>query len=540
MKKSLFIILSILSTFVFSEQVKHRFICIDNGGNQLVHVNQFDKTKNWKTKLPAGSRDLQILGNNKILVSHGDGAAEYSLTDGKLLKVIAKGIKQIQSARRLKDGKTVTLSISGEITEFDQNNNFLRKFKIDQKGLDLRLLRTTPNGNYLVGAKKPFAVLEVSPKDGKVIKTYSLPHKGYKAILTDKDTILASTGDAVKVVEIDPKTNKVFSYVGGKEDHPELGLDFFSGFDLLANGNIVAANWLGHGKHGTASHLIEFDRKNGVVWEWADHKMARQITNLLVLDNLDSYEKLYQGYQNKKVAPLSKTDKAISLEKAYEISSDYSKFIQTKAGPIIGYKVAYASLASQQRWNIKAPVFGPLYESQKISNGSSIKLSDFVGFHIETEVGFTISKDITKPISTVLEAEEFIRSVHTTFDIPNNFFDGKINVSDVAAAGGCAANLVVGKGVSPKRIDFSKMVLKAHLNNKEVYQGKATNVMGDPRLAVVWLANTLISQGKILKAGDIVLSGAVAPAYFPKGEMPAKGTYLGTAGDLPPIKIKLR
>ena len=69
-----------------------------------------------------------------------------------------------------------------------------------------------------------------------------------------------------------------------KQAHPQLGLDWFSGFQLLPDGHVLAANWLGHGKQGTGPHLVEFDRGNRVVWKWEDHQQAATITNVLVLD----------------------------------------------------------------------------------------------------------------------------------------------------------------------------------------------------------------------------------------------------------------
>jgi len=77
---------------------------------------------------------------------------------------------------------------------------------------------------------------------------------------------------------------KILSFVGGKKEHPQLGLDFCSGWDLLPNGNRVMANWLGHGKHGQGVHLAEFTARNRLVWQWADHHLAQQVTNVLVLD----------------------------------------------------------------------------------------------------------------------------------------------------------------------------------------------------------------------------------------------------------------
>jgi 2-keto-4-pentenoate hydratase len=42
-----------------------------------------------------------------------------------------------------------------------------------------------------------------------------------------------------------------------------------------------------------------------------------------------------------------------------------------------------------------------------------------------------------------------------------------------------------------------------------VHSGAGVEVMGDPVNAVVWLANKLAEHNTHLKAGDIVLSGAI-------------------------------
>ena len=41
--------------------VKHRFLAVDNGGNQLLCVDQIDPARFGAVAIPAGSRDIQIL-----------------------------------------------------------------------------------------------------------------------------------------------------------------------------------------------------------------------------------------------------------------------------------------------------------------------------------------------------------------------------------------------------------------------------------------------------------------------------------------------
>lgn len=96
-------------------------------------------------------------------------------------------------------------------------------------------------------------------------------------------TTMVSAATARLVVELDTEGGTVRS-VGGRDAHPDVMLDCFSGFDRLENGNVVVANWLGHGNRGRGPHLIEFNRENRIVWRWTDHAAARQVTNVLVIE----------------------------------------------------------------------------------------------------------------------------------------------------------------------------------------------------------------------------------------------------------------
>lgn len=268
-------------TYAAESAIKHKFVCIGNHKNVLVYIDQFEPEKSWSVKIPKGSRDIQLISSDTLLVSHGTGASEFSVIDGKKLKWLATGYKTIQSARRLPNGNTILLDIKGKVTTLDETGTKLSSIKIKQSSLDVRLLRHSSKGNWIIGSKKPQAVLEVNPK-GEVIQQTILPGKGYTVTKLLNGNYLASTGDECKVVEL--KANgEIVSFVGGRKEHPELKLDFNSGWQMLGNGNIVMTNWLGHGKHNTAPHLIEFDENNKMVWKWDDHKAVKQVTNLLII-----------------------------------------------------------------------------------------------------------------------------------------------------------------------------------------------------------------------------------------------------------------
>lgn len=267
-----------------AEPVRHRFLCVDNGRNQLIHVDQFQPGKSWATPVPEGPRDLQILTGagqkERVLLSHGKGATEYNLATGQPSGWTVDRYSGIQSAIRLPNGRTLLARVDGTVFEVASDGKELGVIQPKAK-VDIRLIRPLDNGNLLLSGAGVQALLEMK-RDGEIVRRVPLSSKGYKAIQLPNGHYRSSAGDDCKLVELDA-TGRVVSFVGGKTEHPGLGLDFASGWDSLPNGNLVMCNWLGHGKQGTGCHLAEFTPDNRVVWTWQDHALARQVTNVKML-----------------------------------------------------------------------------------------------------------------------------------------------------------------------------------------------------------------------------------------------------------------
>lgn len=254
-------------------------------------------------------------------------------------------------------------------------------------------------------------------------------------------------------------------------------------------------------------------------------------------------ESIYQAALKKDAIEPLTIERDITVEDAYRIQAVYNSLMQKTYGKPVGYKVAYASKASQQKWNIDAPTFGTFFAKQRVENGGTVKAEDFILFHNETEIAFIIAKDIKTPIKTIDELMPYLKSIHVGLDVPDNRFDrskGSIKVADVIAMSCGTHTYVLGDGVDPKHVDFKKMQLSLEHNERTVYAGVASNVMGDPREAVLILARHLQLQGYCLKTGDVVLSGAVAGAYCPKTTGARKGSYVGKATGLPSVKLVVK
>jgi 2-keto-4-pentenoate hydratase len=60
--------------------------------------------------------------------------------------------------------------------------------------------------------------------------------------------------------------------------------------------------------------------------------------------------------------------------------------------------------------------------------------------------------------------------------------------------------------------------------------------MGGALISLAWLANKLLANGKVLQAGDVILTGSVHPPVFLPGPGTAKTEFVGLGGSAITIK----
>jgi hypothetical protein len=59
--------------------------------------------------------------------------------------------------------------------------------------------------------------------------------------------------------------------------------------------------------------------------------------------------------------------------------------------------------------------------------------------------------------------------------------------------------------------DLAQHRVSGYRNGLEISAGSGSNVLGDPRIALTWIANELIQFGDGLSAGDVVTTGTCIP-----------------------------
>lgn len=272
--------------------IQHDFIAIDEGHATLLHINERDQSKNWLVPIgqPA-ARDMQLIGGGKLLLGHHHGYSEFDLALGRLVKEY-KSLVGVTAVRRQANGHTIIAGVDIAptkgvvILELDADDQEIQRTVFP--GDYVRLIRQTEQGTYLMSCNDR---IREGSRDGQYLREFPVAgfYHAWKSLRLTNGNLLVTAGYGAFVVELDASGN-ILRKFGGKDQVPERVRPFFYAmFQLLPNGNVVLANWQGHGPgFGTSGvQLLEFNPTGEIVWTWSKAELISSLQGVLVLDGLD-------------------------------------------------------------------------------------------------------------------------------------------------------------------------------------------------------------------------------------------------------------
>lgn len=303
--------------------MSYRLILADEGSGKVHYVNLAVPSEKWSVS--CSNRDLQLVGKDILMVSDngGSGYSEISIKTGALIRHLSiAGVNSgINSVFKLTDS-TIYCARDGSPAKILRLDSAGKQLDAITLSLDasVRICRPTSSGTFLIGGKTAGIMCEFDAA-GKKIAEMNVGGEPYMALRLTDGTTLISTGYGAELVRTDrqgkilrrfpDKTEKERNATFWKNAKP----NFFAGFQILDNGNIVVANWQGHGNgYGTSGYqLLEFDSSlTTTVSYWKqDAAMVSSLHGVLVLDNLDT--RLLHSDVNGIMQPVNKPIKAESV-----------------------------------------------------------------------------------------------------------------------------------------------------------------------------------------------------------------------------------
>jgi 2-keto-4-pentenoate hydratase len=180
---------------------------------------------------------------------------------------------------------------------------------------------------------------------------------------------------------------------------------------------------------------------------------------------------------------------------------------------VVGRKVGLTSPAVQAQLGVDQPDFGILLDDMAVPDGDTVAVAGLLQPRIEAEVAFVLGADLVDGDLSDEQVRAAVAAAVPALEIVDSRIAGwDITFADTVADNGSSALFVLGSTsrtldeVEPVEVEMSMS-----RNGEVVSTGNGAACLGDPLHALAWLARTARDLGDPLRAGQVVLSGALGP-----------------------------
>lgn len=198
---------------------------------------------------------------------------------------------------------------------------------------------------------------------------------------------------------------------------------------------------------------------------------------------------------------------------AYQVQSLVTEHRLAGGQRVVGRKIGLTSAAVQAQLGVPSPDFGTLFGDMAFADREPMSLDLFLAPRAEAEVAFVLDHDLDVEMANVADVVRSTGCVLAAIEVVDSRVAGwDIKITDTIADNASSGAFVL--GTTPRllrEIDLPGMGMVLEKDGQVVSSGSGVACLGSPVAAVVWLARALVGRGTPLRAGDVVLSGALGP-----------------------------
>ncbi|MDE3205248.1 MAG: fumarylacetoacetate hydrolase family protein [Acidobacteriota bacterium] len=199
---------------------------------------------------------------------------------------------------------------------------------------------------------------------------------------------------------------------------------------------------------------------------------------------------------------------------------------------VSGRKIGVTSKAIQQQVGVDQPDFGTLFADTEYGDGIEIEAGRLIQPRAEAEVALVLDQDLDSAphgFAQLIRAVAFALPAIEVVD--SRIADWDISIVDTVADNASCGMYVVGSRPVPlSAFNALTVPMRMTLDDREVSSGVGAACLGNPLHAARWLADTMCQRGAPLRAGDVIMTGALGPMVplAPGQELRAEFGELGS------------
>jgi 2-keto-4-pentenoate hydratase len=218
---------------------------------------------------------------------------------------------------------------------------------------------------------------------------------------------------------------------------------------------------------------------------------------------------------------LGAPDRPVSVTDAYDIQQKFVTLLRGAHGDAFGYKVGLTSAAMQSFCGIDHPIAGVVLAKRVLRSGARVRRADYGRLGLEFEIAVRLKSDV--PVTnTPLTAEAIaphIDGVCAAIEVVDDRSAdyASLDVLTLVADNSWNAGIVLSDFLTTWP-DLESVPGLASKDGVAIGEGHGRDILGHPFNSVAWLATQLAARGVALKAGEVVMTGAVMKTVFPDAD----------------------
>lgn len=242
---------------------------------------------------------------------------------------------------------------------------------------------------------------------------------------------------------------------------------------------------------------------------------------------------------NSQFKTLGPPDRPATVADAYDIQQRFVTLLRGTHGDAIGYKVGLTSAAMQTFCGIDHPIAGVVLAKRVVQSGASVRRADYGRLGLEFEIAVRLRSDVpaTGMPFTAEAIAPHIGGVCAAIEIVDDRSAdyASLDVLSLVADNSWNAGIVLSE-FAAKWSDLADVPGHATKDRVAIGEGHGRDILGHPFNSVAWLATQLAARGTALKAGEIVMTGAVMKTVFPD----ADASYRFELGGIGTVEVQVR
>jgi len=200
------------------------------------------------------------------------------------------------------------------------------------------------------------------------------------------------------------------------------------------------------------------------------------------------------------------------IDSAYQVQRRLTERRLAAGARIVGRKIGLTSAAVQQQVGVDRPDFGVLFDDMRYDDGAEIPIGRLIQPKAEAEVAFLLARGIEDAVDPRAVRAAVALAFPALEIVDSRIAGWRIGITDTVADNASSGVFVIGTTGTPlDAVEPAAVTMTMRRGGAVVSHGTGHDCLGDPLNALSWLAATAIEVGAPLRAGDLVLSGALGP-----------------------------